>query len=93
MGGLISGYHALSLWSQLDTMFWNTIEQPLKRFTISSANDYDASIHPGVTGNIEISRAGGTVTIQQFIGIDNTIFLRSYNPQASTPKWSKWTKI
>lgn len=92
VGGLIAENIVIRHWADLDAIFWNTTTS-LKRYTISSVDDYISGIHPGITGSIEIFRAGGTATIQQFTSIDNTIFLRSYNPQVSIPQWSKWTKI
>lgn len=92
VGGLIAENIVIRHWADLDAIFWNTTTS-LKRYTISSVDDYISGIHPGITGSIEIFRAGGTATIQQFTSINNTIFLRSYNPQESIPQWSKWTKI
>lgn len=92
VGGLIAENIVIRHWADLDAIFWNTTTS-LKRYTISSVDDYNSGIHPGITGSVEIFRAGGTATIQQFTSINNTISLRSYNPQASIPKWSKWTKI
>ena len=90
--GIIAKNILIQHWAELDSIFWYTTTS-LKRYTISSADDYNSEIHPYLTGSIQVVRIGGGATAQIFTGLDRSVHIRVYNPSYTKPEWSLWSKI